>query len=170
MDQAGNLYVADTGNNTIRKIVLASSLVSTVAGTAGAAGATNGVGSDARFHNPNGLAVDGSGNLYVADTGNQIIRRVVVATGVVTTFAGTAGMSGSFDAVGAAARFATPIDLTVIGGELFVIDNGSGALRQVVLATASVSTVVGAIAGLALPREWRATGRVTFTSRTQTTP
>ena len=107
-DGAGNLYVADNANNTIRKVVVATGVVTTLAGTAGMAGSTDGTGAAARFNSPCGVAVDGAGNLYVADNINNTIRKVVVATGVVTTLAGTAGMTGSTDGTGAAARFNAP--------------------------------------------------------------
>ena len=103
MDGAGNVYVADTDNDTIRKITPAG-VVTTLAGTAGQGGSTDGTGSAALFDDPTGVAVDGAGNVYVADTGNDTIRKITPA-GVVTTLAGTAGQSGSADGTGSAARF-----------------------------------------------------------------
>jgi streptogramin lyase len=88
VDAAGNVFVADTDNNTIRKITPAG-VVTTFAGRAGEAGATNGAGGAARFSEPRGIAVDAAGNVYVADTGNQAIRQIT-PDGVVTTVAGTA--------------------------------------------------------------------------------
>ena len=102
-DSAGNVYVADTNNNTIRKITPAG-VVSTLAGLAGAQGSTDGQGNKARFYYPMALAIDSSGNLYVADSGNRTIRKVTSA-GVVSTLAGLAGSSGSTDGTGNAARF-----------------------------------------------------------------
>src|SRR6185312_4456280 len=92
----GTLYVADFNNSTIRAVTLPGAVVTTFAGTGGASGATDATGTAARFNHPNGLALDG-GNLYVADQANHTIRRVVVASGVVTTLAGTAGMPGAAD-------------------------------------------------------------------------
>jgi secreted PhoX family phosphatase len=92
VDRAGNLYVADTGNSTIRKIT-AAGVVTTLAGAPGIQGSADGTGADARFASPAGVAVDSAGNLYVAD-GNTTLRKVTPA-GVVTTLAGTAGMAGS---------------------------------------------------------------------------
>jgi streptogramin lyase len=86
VDSAGNVYVADTANNTIRKITPVG-LVSTLAGAAGQSGKTDGTGSNARFNHPQAITVDGRGNLYVADTGNQTIRKVT-PTGVVSTLIG----------------------------------------------------------------------------------
>jgi DNA-binding beta-propeller fold protein YncE len=72
---AGNLYVADTGNNTIRKITPAG-VVTTVAGSAGSTGSADGTGAAARFNGPEGIALDGAGNLYVADMLNNAIRKI----------------------------------------------------------------------------------------------
>ena len=92
VDRAGNLYVSDSGNQTIRKIT-PSGQDSVLAGSPGSSGAVDGNGATARFNNPGGLSVDGSGNIYVADTGNQLVR-MITAAGVVTTVAGQAGSIG----------------------------------------------------------------------------
>ena len=142
-DGAGNLYVADMGNHTIRKIVIATGAVSTIAGTAGSAGSTDATGAAARFNNPHGLAWDGAGALYVADAGNLTIRKVVVGSGVVTTLAGTAGMRGTTNGTGAAALFSSPHELAFHGGNLFVVDTRNHAVRQIVVATGVVTTLSG---------------------------
>src|SRR6266850_5666867 len=111
VDSAGNVYVADHGNSTIRKITPAG-VVTTIAGVAGAFGSADGTGSVARFNSPSGIALDTSGNLYVADTLNSTIRKITSA-GVVTTLAGTAAVNGSGDGTGSAARFTYPYALTV---------------------------------------------------------
>jgi sugar lactone lactonase YvrE len=85
LDSSGNLYVSDTSNHTIRKITPAGA-VTTLAGSPGQPGAVNGNGSNARFNYPRGLAVDGAGNLFVADRGNHAIRKVT-PSGEVSTFA-----------------------------------------------------------------------------------
>ena len=103
VDSAGNVYVADTDNHTIRKVTPAG-VVTTLAGLAGSPGSADGTGSAARFYCPRGVAVDSAGNVYVADTGNHTIRKVTPA-GVVTTLAGLAGSAGSADGTGSAARF-----------------------------------------------------------------
>ena len=102
-DSADNVYVADADNNTIRRITPAG-VVTTLAGTAGAEGSTDGSGSVARFNSPQGVATDGAGNVYVSEWGNSIIRKITPA-GAVSTLAGTAGVRGSTDGTGPAARF-----------------------------------------------------------------
>ncbi|MFT4617478.1 MAG: sugar lactone lactonase YvrE, partial [Ilumatobacter sp.] len=126
----GNVYVADTGNQLIRKITSAG-VVTTLAGTAGATGSADGTGAAARFDSPSGVAVDGSGNVYVADTGNQLIRKITSA-GVVTTLAGTAGATGSADGTGAAASFDFPFGVAVDGsGNVYVADAINHLIRKI---------------------------------------
>src|SRR5206468_8623312 len=88
VDRAGNVYVADSHNNAIRKITPAGA-VTTIAGGAGESGSDDGTGSAARFSGPSAAVVDSSGNLYVADSWNSTIRKVT-PSGVVTTIAGSA--------------------------------------------------------------------------------
>jgi sugar lactone lactonase YvrE len=140
---SGNLYVADSQNHTIRKVTPAG-VVSTLAGLAGSYGSADGTGSEARFYNPSGLAVDGSGNVYVADTYNQTIRKVS-PFGVVSTLAGLAGSYGSADGTGSAARFRAPTGVVVDGtGDVYVADRGNHTIRKVTSAG-----VVSTLAGLA---------------------
>src|SRR5208283_1654421 len=142
-DNAGNLYIADTDNHTIREVVAATGAVTTLAGLAGVSGSDDGTGSDARFDSPSGVAVDGAGNLYVADTNNHTIRKVVLATGEVTTIAGLAGNSGSADGMGSAAQFDYPSGVAVdTAGNIYVADTDNGTIRQI-LPSGSVSTLAG---------------------------
>src|SRR4029077_8989504 len=106
-DSAGNVYVADSENRAIRKIT-PEGVVSTLAGTAGATGSADGSGAAASFNYPDGVAVDNAGNVYVADAGNNTIRKITAA-GVVSTLAGTAGVTGSSGGTGAAASFNVPV-------------------------------------------------------------
>lgn len=145
IDSAGNLYVADTDYNTIVKITPAN-VVSTLAGSS-VSGAADGTGAAAEFSNPHGLAIDGAGNLYVADSGNNTIRKVTPA-GVVTTIAGAAPSLGSADGLGAAARFSYPTALTLDGsGNLYVADSNNYTIRKIT-PDGTVTTVAG-VAGQA---------------------
>jgi sugar lactone lactonase YvrE len=143
VDGAGNAYVADTNNNTIRKLVIASGAVTTLAGQPGIAGSADGSGTAASFNGPSGIAVDTALNLYVADTLNHTIRKITTA-GVVTTIAGAAGLSGTVDATGSAARFHGPQGLVLdASGNLFIADTNNNAIRKLVASTGVVTTVTG---------------------------
>jgi sugar lactone lactonase YvrE len=140
-DASGNLYVADTGNHTIRKIA-ANGSVTTLAGAVGIPGSANGSGAAARFHGPQGIAVDRLGNLYVTDSINSTIRKIT-ANGAVTTLAGTVGMIGAVDGVGAAARFANPGGIAIDGaGNLYVADTDNATIRKIT-PNGAVSTLAG---------------------------
>jgi sugar lactone lactonase YvrE len=143
-DGAGNLYIADSANNTIRKMVLATREVTTIAGLMGDVyGSDDGVGASARFYSPQGLAADGAGNLYIADSANHTIRKMVLSSGKVTTIAGAAGESGHLDARGSAARFMFPTGLTLDGAGNLYVSSDDNTIRRVVLATGDVTTVAG---------------------------
>jgi sugar lactone lactonase YvrE len=142
-DGSGTLFVADSGNNTIRKIVVATGAVTTFAGSAGIDGSEDDIGTAARFSCPLGLASDGSGNLFVADSGNSTIREVAIATGEVTTPAGSARNRGHADGIGAAAQFSAPSGVVYDGGDLFVTDTWNGLIRRINLASGAVTTVAG---------------------------
>ncbi|MEY2878452.1 MAG: hypothetical protein RLZZ15_832, partial [Verrucomicrobiota bacterium] len=141
LDGTGNLYVADTSNHTIRRIS-ATGAVTTLAGAPLTGGAVDGPGAAARFSLPQGIAVDATGNVYIADTGNHAIRKITPA-GVVSTFAGALGQPGSDDGSGGAARFFNPQGLTIDAtGTLYVADTNSGTIRKITSAGV-VTTVAG---------------------------
>jgi hypothetical protein len=143
-DTSGNIYVADTFNRTIRKIVASTAAVTTLAGLAGSSGSTDGTGSAARFNGPEGVACDTSGNIYVADSINNIIRKIVASTGVVTTLAGLAGSSGSTDGTGSAARFWSPWGVACdTSGNIYVADASNSIIRKIVASTGVVTTLAG---------------------------
>lgn len=181
-DGNGNLYLADAAAYAVRKLVVATGAVTTIAGTLGVAAgrldaagaaarfgyfngigfdgtdvfvsdgavrrvslpgaqvttiaggntssAADGVGSQARFREPDAIAADGQGNLYVADSGDDTIRKVIVATGAVVTIAGASGVSGATDGTGSAARFYSPIGVALDGPDLYVLDSGNGLIRK----------------------------------------
>lgn len=147
-DGKGNLFVADTLNHVIRKVEIGTRKVTTVAGSPGDSGAVDGIGATARFAEPEGIAYDGAGNLLVADTLNETIRKVVVATGAVTTLAGAAGETGDADGIGASARFFGPKALAWDGaGNLFISNQNFQGLRKLVIATGEVTTVADIVPG-----------------------
>ena len=130
VDTNGNVYVADSVNETIRKIT-PGQVVSTLAGFPRSFGSADGTGSAARFHNPEDVAVDISGNVYVADSAKQTIRKVTPA-GVVTTLAGFPGSSGAADGTGNAARFSNVSGVAVdSAGNIYVADTGNNCIREV---------------------------------------
>ncbi len=126
-----NLYVADRSNHLIRKIVISTGAVTTVAGT-GSSGSANGTGTSASFYQPNRITTDGT-NLYVAEYGNHLIRQIVISTGVVTTVAGIAGDAdgGSANGTGTSASFSFPYGITTDGTNLYVADMSNNLIRQI---------------------------------------
>ena len=122
-------YVADRSNNLIRKIVISTGAVTTLAGT-GYSGYANGTGTSASFRYPHAITTDGT-NLYVADYGNHLIRQIVISTGVVTTLAGTTGSYGSADGTGTSASFYYPDGITTDGTNLYVGDTFNDLIRKI---------------------------------------
>ena len=128
-DGSGNLYVSDFNTNIIRKIAL-NGMVSTVAGTAGAAGFSDGQGTSALLSGPSYMAIDANGNIYFSETGNNAIREIS-KTGNVSTLAGS-GRSGFQNGTGAFASFNNPGGIAIDAvGNLFVADQGNFSIRKV---------------------------------------
>ncbi len=140
-DSARVLYMADAGNNAIRKLTK-DGVVTTFAGGLGKAGSADGKGSAARFDRPVGLGFDGDGFLYVADFNNHTIRKIA-PDGTVTTLAGKAGEAGHVDGMGGAARFQNPWSIAVdVAGNVYVGEEDGYAIRRVT-PEGTVTTLAG---------------------------
>lgn len=136
-----NLYVADCNNHIIRKIVIATGQVTTIAGTASSAGSIDGTGTAAKFNWPVDITTDGT-NLYVCDTNNNTIRKIVMATGQVTTLAGSASAIGAtVNGTGTAAQFNMPLYITTDGTNLYVLENTADIIRKIVISTGVVTSI-----------------------------
>ena len=150
LDSRGNIYVADMGNNTIRKITPMGTnyAVTTIAGLAGTFGTADGTNSNARFHGPWGITVDGAGNMSVTEYYNHTIRRIEPAgtNWVVSTVAGTPETPGAANGMNTAARFQYPTGIAGDKrGNLYVADRGNGTIRK--LAHYGADWVVSTLAG-----------------------
>lgn len=146
------LYVSDS-DDTIRTVDITSGAVTTLAGTPGKAGSDDGIQSAARFNQPANLTTDGT-SLFVADFNNATIRRIVIATGKVTTLAGITGRHGMDDGPSTTATFFHPNGITTDGTYLYVTDYNDtslpnpqywSAIRKVEIATGKVTTIAGGI-------------------------
>jgi sugar lactone lactonase YvrE len=147
VDAAGNLFIADSGNHRVRRVDTASGVISTVAGS----GAVGGYGGDggpaaaARLSIPFAVAVDAAGDLFIADTFNQRIRRVDAVTGVITTVAGTGAVGYGGDGLATSALLAYPEGVAVdAAGNLFIANAATDRVGRVDAATGAFTTVVGA--------------------------
>jgi trimeric autotransporter adhesin len=151
-DSAGNLYIADAGNHRIRKVAAGSGIISTVAGNGTASGTDwgsfsgdGGPATAAGLASPGGIAFDGTGNLYIADSNNQRVRKVAAGTGTISTVAGNGSYGFSGDggpATGTIISFA--FGLTVdSSGNLYIADAGSDRIRKVAAGSGTISTVAG---------------------------
>jgi sugar lactone lactonase YvrE len=142
LDRWGNLWVADTGNHTVRRIDSAGQ-VTTVAGSPGVCGSADGNGGTARFCNPQDVAVDHWGNVYVVDTGNSTVR-MIAPGGKVSTLAGLAGQCAATDGSEGVSRLCAPAGIHVDGNDLYIADTGNATIRRI-----NLDNVTSTIAGVA---------------------
>jgi hypothetical protein len=146
LDASGNLYIADSYNNRVRKIAAGSGVITTIAGTGISGYSGDGTAAiNAQLNWPTALALDSAGNLYVADSYNFVVRKVNTATGVITTYAGngTQGYGGdSGPATSAQLNIVDGIALDA-AGNLYVADSGNNLIRMVAASTKIISSVAG---------------------------
>jgi trimeric autotransporter adhesin len=148
VDGAGNLYIADTGNQRIRMVSAATGIITTIAGT-GVRGYSGdgGPATKAEFYDPEGLAVDSAGNVYITDTINSVVRKITAGTGIISTIGGTGGYPGSFGGDGGLAtmaQFNDPSGVAVdSAGNVYVADSGNERVRKITVSTGIIQTVVG---------------------------
>ncbi|HLH03258.1 MAG TPA: choice-of-anchor D domain-containing protein [Bryobacteraceae bacterium] len=157
IDNAGNLYIADSMDQVIRKVNATNGTITTVAGRMAVPGATGdgGLATSATLNNPVAVSVDGAGNLFIADQGNNRIRKVTAASGLISTVAGTSTPGSSSNGIGDGglatnALLNGPTDVALDGaGNLYIVDSYNGLIRKVSATTGIITTVV---AGLSNPR------------------
>src|SRR5277367_6254 len=148
LDVNGNLYFSDQNNCVVREIVASSGVINTVAGVAGKCG-YNGDGiaaTSAKLYFPQGVALDGSGNLYIADINNSLVRRVDLTSGIITTYAGTPGTAGfpANNVLATSASLNGPEALAVdTGGNLFIADQYDQVVCRVDATSKNITIVAG---------------------------
>jgi DNA-binding beta-propeller fold protein YncE len=138
------LYIADTFNHAIRRFDLKSGELFTLAGKVGQAGSADGFGEEALFSFPRGVVTDGKA-IYVADTINNVIRRIDPKTRGVSTLAGKPGVAGHDDGIGDRARFYFPYGLTINGRTLYIADTLNHSIRRVDVVSGEVLTIAGGL-------------------------
>jgi sugar lactone lactonase YvrE len=144
-----NLYVAEYGNHKIRKIVISTGVVTTLAGSSSSGSTDHNTGTLASFYKPYGITTDGT-NLYVADSHNHRIRKIVIDNGTVTTLAGTGSVcSSNCDGTGILASFKYPRGITTDGTNLYVSNTNNHRIRKIVIDNGTVTTLAGSTVGYA---------------------
>jgi uncharacterized protein (TIGR03437 family) len=147
LDSQGNIYIADTGNHCVRMISASGAIITTIAGTGGTTGYSGdkGAATSATLRYPTGLAFDSSGNLYIADTGNNVIRKIT--SGTITTVAGdngqSAGDAGDFGAATSAILNGPTAIAFDSAGNFYIADNGNSRIRKVDIKTNIITPFLG---------------------------
>jgi sugar lactone lactonase YvrE len=146
IDGAGNLYIADSSNNVIRKVDAVTQTITTVAGNGtGACGGDGGLATSAQLNNPQAVVVDASGNIYIADADNNRVRKVDAATQTITTVAGNgtngySGDGGPAASAGIGGLWTIALDGA---GNLYIVDGSDSVIRKVDASTQKITTVAG---------------------------
>ena len=139
LDSQGNIFLSDSGNNVIRKIAT-DGMVITVAGST-LAGYQDGLSGSALFSSPSGIAIDSQDDIFVSDSGNNVIRKITTV-GMVITVAGST-MGGYQDGITSSALFNRPSNIFFRKNKIFVSDSGNNAIREINLGTDMVTTLAG---------------------------
>ncbi|MEO6922973.1 MAG: hypothetical protein ABI142_04050, partial [Bryocella sp.] len=146
IDGAGNLYFSDSANNAVRRVDGSTGIITTIAGTLGVQGFSgdNGPATSALLNTPDGIALDGLGNLYIADTGNNVVRQLNLTTGVITAFAGNHVPAYQGDGGAAvSASLNSPWGVTVApSGEVYIADQNNHCIRKVAT-SGNITTITG---------------------------
>jgi len=146
VDGGGNLYIADSLHNRVRKIAASTGLISTLAGTGDSTyTGDNGPAANATLNAPSGVALDGAGNLYIADSGNNVVRRIAASTGNITTVAGNGTLGSSGNGVAAtAAELNQPQGVSMdVNGNLYIADTSNHLIRRVDAVSGIITTIAG---------------------------
>ena len=145
-DTSGNLYISINGDSKVSKVEFATGKITTIAGNGETGfGGDGSLAKNAKLANPTGLALDNKGNLFIADSGNERIRKVDLSTGIITTIAGTGETGYTGDgSLAKNARLANPLGLAIDKkGDLFVVDRGNNRVRKINMMSGVITTIVG---------------------------
>jgi trimeric autotransporter adhesin len=149
VDASGNVYIADSGNNVVRKISSSTGIISTIAGKVNSLGYTGdgGPATNAELFNPYDVAVDPIGNVYIADSQNHTVRKISATTGIITTIAGTGPINSGYAGDGGpaiSAKLNAPQGVAIdAAGDVYIADAGNHAIRKITASTGIISTISG---------------------------
>jgi sugar lactone lactonase YvrE len=146
MDTTGNVYIADLSDYRVRMVAASTGIITTVAGNgSGGYSGDGGAATSAKLNAPDGVAVDSSGNIYIADVNNDVVREVLASTGVISTVAGNGVLGYSGDGGAAtSAKLQYPVGLAVdSSGNIYIADSWNFSIREVSASTGDISTVAG---------------------------
>jgi len=146
LDGAGNIYIADSAHNRIRKVTASTDIITTIAGNGNPTyTGDNGLSGNATLDTPSGVALDGAGNLYIADTGNNVVRKITASTGIIATVAGNGTIGNTGDGSAAtSAELNQPQGVTVdASGNLYIADTSNHRIRKVDAVSGIITTVAG---------------------------